>query len=146
MLVAVDGSETSTKALDYALNLAEMCDAEVQIVSVVPPIDSIIPRFTSMRPPTTFYTSFINEMEERLKNVLSGALKKAKEKKSKLKISARLLKGRPADKIVQTAKEEGFDIIVVGSRGLSGVEELVLGSVSNRVADYATCPVLIVKI
>lgn len=145
MLVAIDGSEAAAKALDYALNLAEKCGAEVQIVSVVLPVDDILPRFTSMKPSSTFYTPLINEMEKRLKTVLSEALKRAQEKKSKLKISVRLLKGRPADKIVQTAKEGNFDIIVLGSRGLSGVKELVLGSVSDRVADFATCPVLIVK-
>lgn len=145
ILVAVDGSEGATKALDLALNLAEKLDAEVQIVSVVQPVESIIPRFPPLAQPSAFYTSLINEMENRLKAVLSETLKGAKEKKPKLKISTRLLKGRPADKIVQMAKEEGFDIIVIGSRGLSGVEELLLGSVSNRVANYATCPVLIVK-
>jgi len=55
----------------------------------------------------------------------------AKEKKPKLKVSTRLLKGRPADEIVHLAKEEDFDIIVVGSRGLSDAEELFLGSVSE---------------
>lgn len=145
MLVAVDGSEGAAKALDFALNLAEKLDAEVQIVSVVPPVDSIIPRLTPVAQPSAFYTYLINEMEQRLKTVLSEALKGAEEEKPKLKISTRLLKGRPADKIVQMAKEEGFDVIVMGSRGLSGVEELLLGSVSNRVADYASCPVLIVK-
>jgi len=145
MLVAVDGSEAAAKALDFALNLAEELDAEVHIISVVPPADSIIPRFALAAPPSTFYTSLISEMEKRLKTVLSETLRGAKEKRPRLKISTRLLEGRPADKIVQTAREEGFDIIVVGSRGLSGVEELFLGSVSDRVADCATCPVLIVK-
>ena len=145
MLVAVDGSEYAAKALDLALDLAEKLAADVQIVSVVPPVNSLIPRFTPVAPPTTFYTTLVNEMEKRLKNVLSETLKEAKEKKPKLKISTRLLKGSPAKKIVQTAKDEDFGIIVVGSRGLSDVEELFLGSVSDRVADNATCPVLIVK-
>jgi nucleotide-binding universal stress UspA family protein len=144
MLVAIDGSEAATKALAYALSLAEKCDAEVQIVSVVPPVTSIMPRFALTAPPV-HYTMFLNEVEKRLQAVLSDALKEAKEKRPTLNLSIRLLKGHPADKIVQTAEEEGFDIIVVGSRGLSGVEELVLGSVSDRVADRATCPVLIVK-
>jgi len=145
MLVAIDGSETAAKALDYALNLAEKCGAEVQIISVVPPVESIMPRFTLATPPSTVYTTFIDEVEKRLKNVLSEALKEAREKRPNLKISTKLITGRPADTIIQTAKEENVDLIVVGSRGLSGVEEIVLGSVSDRVADYATCPVLIVK-
>jgi len=144
MLVAIDGSESATKALDYALSLAEKCDAEVQIVSVVPPVESFMPRFSLTAPPI-HYSLFIDEVEKQLQTVLSDALTEAKEKRPSISISMRLLKGRPADTIVQTAQEEGFDIIVVGSRGLSGINELVLGSVSDRVADLATCPVLIVK-
>jgi len=140
MLVAIDGSEAATKALNYALSLAEKCDAEVQIVSVVQTIDSIMPSSPHM-----LYASLIYDMEKSVETILSEALKVAREKKPKLKVSTRLLKGRPTDEIVYMAKEESFDIIVVGSRGLSGAEELFLGSVSDRVADKATCPVLIVK-
>ena len=143
MLVAIDGSETATKALDYALNLAEMCEAEVQILSVVPSVESIMPRFIRTAPRKS-YTMFIEEVENRMKTILTEALEVAKRKSIK-KIATRLLKGHPADKIVKTAQEEGFDLIVLGSRGLSGIEEWVLGSVSDRVADRAACSVLIVK-
>ena len=144
MLVAIDGSEDATKALNYALSLADKCDAEVLIVSVVPSAKSLMPRFSLTAPPI-HYTLFIDEVEKRTKTVLSDALTEAKEKRPNMMISIRLLKGRPADTIVQTAQEEGFDIIVVGSRGLSGFDELILGSVSDRIADLASCPVLIVK-
>lgn len=144
MLVAIDGSESATKALDYALSLAEKCEAEVQIVSVVPPVESFMPRLSLTAPPI-HYSLFIGEVEKRLQTVLFDALTEAKEKRPNIPLSIRLLKGRPADTIVQTAQEEGFDIIVVGSRGLSGLNEVVLGSVSDRIADLATCPVLIVK-
>lgn len=145
MLVAVDGSKAAAKALDFALNLAEKLDAEIQIVSVVPTVDGLIPSLHHEAPPSTFYASLIYDVEKSVETVLSETLKAAKEKKPKLKISTRLLKGHPADEIVKMTKLEGFDIIVVGSRGLSGVEEIVLGSVSDKIADYATCPVLIVK-
>lgn len=145
MLIAVDGSESSEKALDFALDIAEKCYADVQIVSVIPPIESIVPRFTPAVPPTQFQKLFIDYVENRLKTVLSEELKKARGEKPSLKISTRLLNGNPADEIVRLAKEEDFSVIVVGSRGLSGVEELLLGSVSDRIADIATCPVLIFK-
>jgi len=56
-----------------------------------------------------------------------------------------MVEGRPSDEIVETAKEGNFDIVVMGSRGLGGIKEFFLGSVSDRVADEAACPVLIVK-
>ena len=139
MLIAVDGSATATKALEYALSLAEKCSAEVQIVNVIQTIGSVTPS------PQSVYASLVYDLEKSAETVLAEAVKVAEEKKPDLKVSTRLLKGRPADEIVRLAKEEGFDIIVLGSRGLGNTEELLLGSVSDRVADKATCPVLIVK-
>ena len=72
-------------------------------------------------------------------------LRKAKKTKPDIEVSTKLLEGRPADKIVEAAKEGEFDIIIMGNRGLGGVKEFFLGSVSDRVADEASCPVLIVK-
>ena len=56
-----------------------------------------------------------------------------------------LKEGNPALEIVNTAKEEGFNVIIVGHKGLSKVEELFLGSVSEKVAHLTPCPVVIVK-
>lgn len=145
MLVAIDGSEPAAKALDYALDIAEKYAADVLILSVIPPINSVIPRFSTASPPKSFYKLFITEIEKRLKIALSEALKKVKAEKPMLKISTALLEGRPAEKIVQVAEEKNFDIIIMGSRGLGSVKELFLGSVSDKVADTSTCPVLIVK-
>lgn len=55
------------------------------------------------------------------------------------------MEGRPSERIVEVAKEGKFDVIVMGSRGLGGIKGFFLGSVSDRVADEAACPVLIVK-
>ena len=56
----------------------------------------------------------------------------------------RLETGHPAEVIVRLAETDGFDLVVLGSRGLGGVKEFLLGSVSNRVSHHARCPVLIV--
>ncbi len=53
--------------------------------------------------------------------------------------------GSPAQSIISLAKDEKFNLIVVGSRGLSGLSEFLLGSVSNKISHAATIPVLIVK-
>jgi nucleotide-binding universal stress UspA family protein len=72
-------------------------------------------------------------------------LRKQRAKNLAFDISTKLVEGRPADKIVETAKNGNFDLVVVGSRGLGGIKEFFLGSVSDRVADEAPCPVLIIK-
>lgn len=53
--------------------------------------------------------------------------------------------GNPAELILDACKEKGCDTIVIGSRGLSGVEEFLLGSVSSKVSQYAKVPVVVVK-
>jgi nucleotide-binding universal stress UspA family protein len=56
-----------------------------------------------------------------------------------------LLKGEPGPEIVKYANKKNFDLVVVGSRGLNGLQEMVLGSVSHKVAKRVECPVMIVK-
>jgi nucleotide-binding universal stress UspA family protein len=56
-----------------------------------------------------------------------------------------LLQGSPAEVILSYAKEHGADVIVIGSRGLGGIREFVLGSVSHNVVQSARIPVLVVK-
>lgn len=62
-----------------------------------------------------------------------------------LAVETRVLTGNAADEIVQLAQAEGYDLIVLGSRGLSELAGLLVGSVSERVLHLAHCPVLIVK-
>ena len=59
--------------------------------------------------------------------------------------NAEMIQGGPAEVILEYAKEKGNDLIVIGSRGLGGIREFVLGSVSHNVVQHATIPVLVVK-
>jgi len=143
ILVAIDGSEHAEKALDFALDLAERYSAQVTILNVFQMPTSIY----FGEPP--MYPVALNNLYDELKSahhkMLSKALERAKGLKPSLKISTELREGRPADQIVMAAEEGGFDLIVLGHRGLGKVKEFFLGSVSDRVADEARCPVLIVK-
>jgi nucleotide-binding universal stress UspA family protein len=150
ILVPVDGSEQSDKALDFALDLAEKYSAKIEILSVVSHETSYMPILFGGAgvPPTPasadWLNAYIEERKTSHENVLLQSLKKAKIYPS-LDVSTRLVEGRAAEKIVEITKKEAFDLIVMGSRGLGGVKEFLLGSVSDRVADKAECPVLIVK-
>ena len=62
-----------------------------------------------------------------------------------MRAKTRLVIGHPAEEIARIANEEGFDLLVVGSRGLSTVKAFLLGSVSEKLSRLAKCPVLIVK-
>jgi len=151
IIVPIDGSKHSDKALSYALDLAERYSAEIKLLSVAQPVVAMGPAYSiqpMMIPSSTTLTStalYVKEIEAAHKNILEEALKKAKETKPKIKISKQLANGRPAEKIVEIANKEKFDLIVMGSRGTGGIKEFFLGSVSDRVADDASCPVLLVK-
>ena len=145
ILVALDGSEHANHALTYALDLAEKYSASITLLSVVHHV--YIPSTgDSMNFVTPQVIQDCMKAETRDKEkMLSQTLEKIKKGKPTLAVTTRLKEGRPADKIIETAKEEDVDIIVMGSRGLGGITQLFLGSVSDRVADEAPCPVLIVK-
>ena len=141
ILVALDGSEHADHALDFALDIAEKFSANIVLLSVY-----------QLPASCRYYLEIPEDMQEcrekhkaQYTKVLLEALKRVGEIKPNLKVTTILIEGRPADVIVEIAQERNFDIIVMGSRGLGGIKEFILGSVSGRVADYATCPVLIVK-
>lgn len=148
ILVALDGSEPAGRALDLALDMAEKYSADILLLSVVQPVIMPPVRYspaTAPSFPTPAAGSHSRNLKDYHKRVLAEALTKAKKAKRKLKVSTKLAEGRPSDKIIETAKEEEIDIIVMGSRGLGGIKQFFLGSVSDRVADEAPCPVLIIK-
>ncbi len=137
--VAIDGSEHVDKALDFALELAEKYSATVTRINVFQ-----IPMVGYSGEPLAYpiaLADFTKEVKVAHEKILSNALKRAKELKPHLKISAMLKEGRPADKIVEVAKEGNFDFIVMEHGELGKVEEFFLESVSDRVADEAHRPV-----
>ena len=64
---------------------------------------------------------------------------------NKVTVSTRTVDGDPADKILETAENEGIDLIVVGNKGMTGAKRFLLGSVPNQVSHHSPCNVLIVK-
>jgi len=141
ILVAIDGSDHANHALDFALDLANKYSAKTLLLTVVPPVFLPIPSLNIMKSQAIAEAS--TELEKSFRTVLTGAEEKAK-KLTSLNVFTRLERGNPDEVIIETAKEGNFDIIIIGSRGL-GRRDYALGSVSSRVAENATCPVLIVK-
>jgi nucleotide-binding universal stress UspA family protein len=140
MLVAYDGSVLSDKALDKAIELAERDKDVVLHVLYIQTAQA----YTSM-----VYTQLSDSMERSLgldslygKDVVTQAEKKVS---ALPKAFVNYHKGDPGEEILKYAMQNHCDVIVMGSRGLSGLKELFLGSVSHYVAQHADVPVLIVK-
>ena len=142
ILVATDGSEHAKHALNYAVESADKWGAELLILTVVPPISPLV--YSDEFSPT-----YIPELEEDLiefhKRILRESAEIVNDKHLELKVETLLEEGRPSNVIVETAREENVDLIVLGSRGLGGISGSLLGSTSQAVVHLCTKPILIVK-
>ena len=145
ILVAVDGSENSDRALDFGLDLAEKFGAILRVLNVIEsPAMGAVP----LEPTNVSGESlvlFAKDLHRIHEEILSKAVARAKEVKPDFVISSRLREGEPALEVVAEAKDGGFDVVVVGHRGLGRVGELFLGTISEKVAHLAPCPVIIVR-
>jgi len=139
LLVPIDGSEHAEEAMFFALNLADRFDSEMKILNVLPNVDTL---FASS---PMWVGEHLERMMEENREMLENHFEKARDKNPDLKITMELKEGRPADVIVELAEEEDYSMIVMGSRGLGVVQEMVLGSVSREVVEKSKRPVLIVK-
>lgn len=135
ILLAVDGSDHSVRAAKEAVKLAAGSpESQVTIV---------------------FVADYDNAKNEVLHSGSSMELDLQRRKKLQpveevlatgaIRYKVEILHGTPGPTIVEYANKEGFDILVIGSRGLNSLQEMVLGSVSHKVVKRAHCPVLIVK-
>jgi nucleotide-binding universal stress UspA family protein len=142
ILVAVDGSESSEHALNEAIEHAAKWNAELIMVSVVPPISPL----AYMGPSPLYLNQYKEAARESHQRVLTRSRTKIKNEHPDIDVETRLEEdGRPADVIVEIARDEDVDMIVMGNRGIGGITGWVLGSTSRRVVDSCTKPILIVK-
>jgi len=135
ILVPVDGSVHAENALNYALNLAEIHDAKVELMTVVDEV--------KMAP--DWAREYSEKLREQDEGVLTSTFSKAVKEKPNIKISKCIAEGYASEEILKCAEKGHHDLIVMGSRGMGLVRGLILGSVSSRVVNQAEIPVLIVK-
>ena len=134
ILVPLDGSKTSMQGLEQAIYLAEKIQANITGLSVI----SFAP--TALASMVTDYRSYLTKKAE--KNMKDA--KKLAEAKG-ISFKSKIIYGSPGSKIVDYAKKEKFDLIVIGARGMNSVKEAFLGSVSHYITHKVRIPVLLVK-
>jgi nucleotide-binding universal stress UspA family protein len=137
ILIAVDSSDYAMKAFEYAIQLALALNAKVFVVHVVQNPAMTVDALVSV---SELKTSFKKQGSKLLTSLSSIA-----EAKFGMKVETILEEGDPPKVILDTAKKFNANIIVIGSRGLSQIKELLLGSVSHSVTKDADIPVLVVK-
>jgi nucleotide-binding universal stress UspA family protein len=135
VLVATDGSEQSMKAVQKALELAQKEGAQVTLMSVAYYSKD---DFDEMPP----------NIQDKLEAQAATALKKARSvfEVQKIPVEAVLEAGVvPANNILKRAQEGNYDLILIGSTGLTGIKRAIMGSTAAKVVSQAPCSVMVIR-
>lgn len=149
ILIAVDGSEDSDKALSQGGKLASCgckgISIEVVVVTVQRPLEFILPVFDFFLKKTApGDEKEIREKYESIGRDLLNQSRKSIEKEGVTKVKTVVKEGKPAEEILKVAEEEKVDLIIIGSKG-KGLAKTVFGSVSREVSMGSKVPVLIAR-
>jgi len=147
ILVPIDGSEPSFHAAQVAVNIANKFNSELIIIYVVvSPSKSEYANLTGLVTPKQI-DMIIENAKNESKNWFKKIEDKVKEVNPNIKISTKVLLTGIAvyGEVIQFAQQENIDLIVIGTRGRSGIKKLLLGSTASGVVTYANCPVLVTK-
>lgn len=134
ILLATDGSEHSLRSANYAREIAEKFDGTIELVYVVDGQKS---------KEDILHSDSKIQIEQKRKEKIRPVLDLLEQADTEYQLH--ILHGDAGPEIVKFANENNFDCVVIGSRGLNSLQEMVLGSVSHKVAKRVDCPVLIVK-
>ena len=143
ILVAIDDSEYSGRVIDVAAQYAQALQGEVTVLHIAGQV--AYHAQVALYMPEEIRTKINREVEEEARQMVDQKLAAFKAKNIPVQGVVRFGAYVPADEIVEEAHAGAYDLVVIGSRGLRGIKELFLGSVSNRVAHQVDTNILIVK-
>ncbi len=139
ILVALDGSEYSERALEKAISIAKMFNSQIILLNVIKTEElDVIKQYSE-----SSYDLVKSYLEQTAEKLLTEAEDKAK-KKGLEDVVKKILFGDPAEKIIDEANNENVDLIAIGTRGLTGVKRVVLGSTTQKVIRWTNKDVLVV--
>lgn len=142
ILVPVDGSKLSIEALDKAVELQQLTHAELILLYVYKHHSLFEASLSMVRPEDVQIPD--QSLREYAREIVTQAKDHAKAMGSE-QVRGFVKSGRPSSTIIKFAQKQEIDLVVMGSRGTTGdVDGMFLGSVSQRVASRAKCPVLVV--
>lgn len=139
ILVPIDFSACSRRALSYALRFAQQFGAQLLLVHVVEPM--VVPENMLLAVPELPEAGggLVNDAQQRLDQLAR------KEIPPEIKVNATVRVGRPYHEIIETAQAEAADLIIIATHGYTGLKHVFLGSTAERVVRHASCPVLTVR-
>ena len=139
ILVPVDFSNHSQKALSYASEIAQSYNAQLQVLHIIE--ETMYPAFSVTGKSSIF--DLVPGIKDDSRKRIEKMIKEFVSDKVKSKVFVQ--GGRAANDIIKFAKENSTDLIVIATHGLTGLEHMLLGSVTEKVVRMAHCPVFTVK-
>jgi len=134
VLIPIDGSEHSRKALQRGLEMAEKQGAQVTVMTVAPAAGTILDEMRNIQ----------DKLNEEYRNWLEEA--KAMFAAKGIKVETVFEIGLvPGNNIIRLAEEEKFDRIIMGATGMSGLARILMGSTASKVVAHAPCEVTLVR-
>jgi nucleotide-binding universal stress UspA family protein len=145
ILVPIDGSEYSFRAAQYATDLSIKNTSDLILLSVVP--SKIMYGDSSGifgAVPATYSKKYKNEANKWFNQIISEIKNEGLEIK-KIKTDVITTPVSIVSTILEYAEKQGTDLIIVGTRGITGFKRMLLGSVASGIVTYAHCPVLVIR-
>jgi len=144
ILVPIDFSSQSKHALDLAAQMAGKGRIKIEVINI---IEGLTPSsFNTMGEGATNYTEdefFLKQLYDKTKENLHNLIGQGKY--SGLNISATVVVGNPYQSIAKAIADYNADLVVMGTKGSSGIDEVLIGSNTEKVVRYAKCPVITLK-
>jgi nucleotide-binding universal stress UspA family protein len=137
ILIPIDGSDYSFRAAEFGVSVAKLVGAQVMVVYVIDTV--VLDQIAKVNEREDVERELKQDGERYIRYVLGLG------EKQNVKVASLLAKGRPFEQVVHLAKGLGMNLIVMGTYGRRGAERILIGSVAERVIEYASCPVLVVK-
>ena len=145
IMVGTDGSKESVNAADYAIAIAKRHNAELIAVNVLTSDIGYAYSSPGVESPPLTIREIILLAEDEVKKWLNDIEEKADKSGIRFRSEIIMAKRSAVSTMLDYAEEQKIDLIVVGTRGRSGIKKMLLGSVASGLVTYAACPVLIVK-
>jgi nucleotide-binding universal stress UspA family protein len=134
ILIGFDGSSQSEKATEIGLSLAQSLDSRVLLFAVArPPEPATMVELSAM----------LDDAREHFEEMFKKVEQRAKDLEVELETDIAV--GHPIEQIVHRAEADRVDLIILGRRGMSRFEKMIVGSTSEKVLRYAHCPVMVVR-
>ena len=145
ILVGIDGSEESMNAAEYAVSITKLYNAELIAINVLTSDIGYVYSSPGVESPPMTIREIILIAEDEAKLWFDKIKEKANKKEIRIKSEFIVAKRSILQTLLEYAEEQKIDLIVVGTRGRSGIKKMLLGSIASGLVTYAPCPVLVVK-